>query len=103
MQHMNRIFDDMKTTREKICEWGHSNFRITYYFISISFCNFSFRAFIRRPVAAESVSERPVISGSEDKLQDRSSAVTMGTSCPEPGLLLAVPVRLPGRGLSMSS
>lgn len=44
----------------------------------------------------------PAVSGSEDKLLDRSSAKTTGTSRPDPGLRLASE-RLPGPGLSTSS
>lgn len=44
----------------------------------------------------------PTMSGSEDKLVDRSSAKTTGTSWPDPDLGLASE-RLPGLGLSTSS
>lgn len=52
----------------------------------------------------ESVSVLPVDSLSDDKLFERSSAATMGTFCPDPGLLsVCTSERLPGLGLSMSS
>lgn len=57
-----------------------------------------------RADALEFVSVLPVESLSDDKLLERSSAATMGTLSPDPGLLsVCASKRLPVLGLSMSS
>lgn len=50
-----------------------------------------------------SVSTCPDVSCSDDMLEERSSSDTMKGPCLDPGPLGVPSVRLPGRGLSMSS
>lgn len=76
-----------------------SNVCVTYYDDSISFSDFET---LKGPFGEESVPALPIGSGSEDKLVDRSSAKTTGTSLPDPEPHLSS-MRLVGLGLSMSS
>lgn len=72
---------------------------MTYYDGSLPIGDFGN---LKGPVGEESVPNLPIVSCREDKLVDRSSDNTTGTSRPDAELCLSS-VRLLGLGLSMSS